>query len=114
MLQNVLFDCLQMAKVTHLVWGDSHMRRVAQAEYQENYLGRYSSDFAVEFKYRGGAKASFLQENPSHYVDTILVALGSNDLDSGIQPGPLFDYMMTQSQRLINEGWTKRVIILNI
>ena len=102
-----------MAKVTCLIWGDSHIRRLAEAESVGNYISR-TTNLDVSFKHRGGATVGFLRGYPEQPVDIILVALGSNDLANGVSPRIVLDMILTQSRRLIAQGSAKRVVIMNI
>ena len=73
---------LQISKV--LVIGDSHVRRMM--EFHHLLLEKlYQGQVDVEFRYRGGARLDFAEQEikRAHNIYVVMIMVGGNDLDSG-------------------------------
>ena len=92
--------------------GDSHVRRITEVPNYRQYFSL--RDATIEFKHQGGAGVKFLWDIPEERYDIIVFCLGSNNLDSGMQPAELFKRLMFHADRYRTLKLCDYVVIMGL
>ena len=92
--------------------GDSHVCHCTEVS---NYKQHFNLEYAtIELKHQGGAGMNFLWDVHDARHDIIVFCLGSNNLDSGMQPAELFKRLMFHADRYRTLKLCDYVVIMGL
>ena len=90
------------------------MREIAKSSATTQQIEENLKGISVDFKFKGGAKTSFLWEDlPQPFYDIIVIAIGSNNLTQ-MDPQELFNGLNFHADRYLKNHWCRAVVIMGL